>query len=216
MKQKEQQVRIVNVIKDSTTECAPFTWGMTLFCYGCNLKCEMCKGYNFERVTNPNSIAGDAVSLIKCHITPFHDCVVFIGGEPTIWGEKLRDALSYCHSRGLKTKIFSNGMLPEEIERINIEGLCDAWSIDFKGLNNLQEEIGLPGKEYFRCFEATIKSINKYELPLEIRTTFYDGNENDRDRIINFVQEKYVIPRQKVYPELFTKYIIQEDARALI
>jgi len=176
----------------------------------------MCRGFNYEKVTDKNNIVGSAVDLINENVTPFHDCVIFIGGEPTIWGEKLYEALRYCHAKGLKTKIFSNGTLPEEVERINMEGLCNAWSIDFKGFNNLQEEIGLPGKEYFRCFEATIKSINKYELPLEIRTTFYDGNENDRDRIINFVQENYIIPRQKAYPELFTKYIIQEDARALI
>lgn len=209
-------MKIVNLIKDSTTECAPFTWGMSLFCYGCNLNCSMCKGFNYEKVTDKNNIVGSAIDLINENVTPFHDCIIFIGGEPTIWGEKLYEALRYCHANGLKTKIFSNGMLPEEVERINMEGLCDAWSIDFKGLNNLQEEIGLPGKEYFRCFEATIKSINKYELPLEIRTTFYDGNIKDKDKIVEHVTTEYINPRLRELPNTYTKYFEQSDVRDLV
>ena len=45
-------MKIVSIIRDSFIECAPFTWGISLFSFGCNLKCDFCKGYNYETVTN--------------------------------------------------------------------------------------------------------------------------------------------------------------------
>ena len=209
-------MKIVNLIKDSTIECAPFTWGTSLFCYGCNLQCSMCEGFNYEKVTNEGNVIGTAIDLIKESITPFHDCVIFIGGEPTIWGSKLKEALRYCHSVGLKTKVFSNGILYKEIEQINAEGLCDAWSIDFKGLNNLENEIGFPTGTYLSCFDYAIKSINEHKLPLEIRTTFYKGNIKDHDEIVEYVTANYVNPRLKELPKIYTKYFEQNDVRDLV
>ena len=209
-------MKIVNIIKDSITECAPFKWGLSLFCHGCNLECSMCKGFNYEKVTDNKNVIGTAIDLIKGNITPFHDCVIFIGGEPTIWGDKLREALRYCHSVGLKTKIFSNGILHKEIEQINSEGLCDSWSIDFKGLNNLESEIGFPTWTYLECFYHTVESINKYKLPLEIRTTFYEGNLRDHDKIVEYVMTEYINPRLNMLPNVYTMYFEQNDVRDLI
>ena len=112
-------MQIVNFIKDSTVECSPFNWGLTLFSFGCNLHCKMCEGYNYEKITNSENIIGEATEIIQQNITPLHDSVVFIGGEPTIWGDQLENALKLCHEKGLKTKIFSNGVNSEVIERIN-------------------------------------------------------------------------------------------------
>ena len=209
-------MQIVSIVKDSFIECAPFNWGISLFCYGCNLTCSMCKGYNYETITNKNNIIGTATDLIKKNVNPCHDCVIFIGGEPTIWNDGLREALRYCHSMGLKTKIFSNGILYKDIEKINAEGLCDAWSIDFKGLSNLENEIGFPTEAYLSCFEHSIKSINKYKLPLEIRTTFYEGNLRDYDDIVKYVMTKYVNPRLSDMPEVYTKYFKQDDIREML
>lgn len=209
-------MKIVNLITDSTIECAPFTWGMSLFCYGCNLQCSMCKGFNYEMVTKEDNIKGEAIDLIKRNVTPFHDCIIFIGGEPTIWGSKLREALKYCHLLGLKTKIFSNGVLYKEIEQINSEGLCDAWSIDFKGLHNLEDEIGISTEVYLSCFDYSIKNISKHKLPLEIRTTFYEGNLTDHDEIVEYVMANYINPRLKELPEVYTNYFEQNDIRTLV
>ena len=74
-------MQIVNFIKDSTIECSPFNWGLTLFSYGCNFKCKMCRGYNYEKVTDKANIIGEARAIIEENITPLHDCVVFLGGE---------------------------------------------------------------------------------------------------------------------------------------
>ncbi len=203
-------MNLVNYIKDSTIECSPFNWGLTLFCYGCNFHCKMCENYNYEKVTNPENIIGKATDIVKANITPMHDSVIFIGGEPTVWGNKLKEALQLCHSLGLKTKIFSNGYNHDLIEEINKEGLCDAWSIDFKVLNNIQQELGVPAQDYLVNLDLTIFDIIGHELPLEIRTTLYSGNREQKERIKEYVEKTYKFK----YPKL--QYILQEDVRCLI
>ena len=203
-------MQIVNFIKDSTVECSPFNWGLTLFSYGCNFKCKMCEGYNYEKVTNKANIIGTARTIIEENVTPLHDCVVFLGGEPTIWGAELIGCLRVCHAKGLKTKIFSNGYNCEFIEEINNQGLCDAWSIDFKGLHNIKEEFGVPASDYLRNVTYSINDIAQRGLPLEIRTTFYYGNEQWREEIKNHVKENFILK----YPNI--KYIEQEDIRGII
>ena len=203
-------MQIVNFIKDSTVECSPFNWGLTLFSFGCNFHCKMCEGYNYETVTNKDNIIGEAKDIILKNITPMHDCVVFIGGEPTIWGEKLKDALKFCHAGGLKTKIFSNGFNKELIEEINNEGLCDAWSIDFKGLHNIQEQFGVPASEYLLNVSYSINDIAIRGLPLEVRTTFFKGNEEWREEIKQHIVDNFLSKHSNI------KYIEQEDVRALI
>lgn len=203
-------MQIVNFIKDSTVECSPFRWGLTLFSFGCNLHCKMCEGYNYEKVTDPKNVNGEAIEIIEKNITPLHDSVVFIGGEPTIWGEDLEAALKFCHEKGLKTKIFSNGFNTEVIERINNKKLCDAWSIDFKGLHNIQQEFGVPAQDYLPRVEYSIIDIAQRALPLEIRTTFYSGNEQWREDIKEYVNRTFL----NKYPHI--TYIIQEDVRGII
>lgn len=203
-------MQIVNFIKDSTIECSPFNWGLTLFSYGCNFHCAMCQGYNYEKVTNKENIIGEAKDIILENITPLHDCVVFLGGEPTIWGNSLKEALQLCHDEGLHTKIFSNGYNCELIEEINNEKLCDAWSIDFKGLHSIQEQFGVPAPDYIKNVSYSIYDIAERSIPLEIRTTFYLGNEQWREEIKSHVRENYLLK----YPNI--KYIEQEDVRDLI
>ena len=203
-------MQIVNFIKDSMTECSPFNWGLTLFSFGCNFHCKMCEGYNYETVTNKDNIIGEAKDIIFNNITPMHDCVVFIGGEPTIWGDKLKEALKFCHTGGLKTKIFSNGFNKELIEEINDEKLCDAWSIDFKGLHNIQEQFGVPASEYLLNVGYSINDIAGRDLPLEIRTTFFRGNEEWKEEIKQYVTDNFLRKHDNI------KYIEQEDVRELI
>lgn len=207
-------MKIINVIKDSFNECAPFNWGMSLFSYGCNLHCKMCEGYNYETITNKDNITCTALEAIDKYITPMHDCVIFIGGEPTIWGDKLKEALKHCHDKGLKTKIFTNGMLSNIVKEINSEGLCDSWSVDYKGIpEKISEHIGTTSDDYRRNLYETINNIIQYKLPLEIRTTIYKDNEDDYD-IIKEECSSIIKQSQEINGEdYFIKWIEQHDMR---
>ena len=208
-------MKIVSIIKDSFQEVAPFNWGLTLFCFGCNLKCTCCKGYNYEMVTDKNNIVGDAKVLIDKNITPIHDTVVFLGGEPTIHGESLIESLQYCKSKGLKTKIFTNGINSSLVKKINEMELCDSWSVDLKCTSNTIESLGVTNQAYFRPLLRTILNIIKHKLPLEIRTTLHEDNMEDKDKLSeigNNIINKYKIKS----PNTYSKYIIQKDFRQFL
>ena len=174
----------------------------------------MCEGYNYEIVTNKDNITDDAISVIDKAITPLHDCVVFLGGEPTIWDEDLIKTLNYCKSKGLHTKIFTNGMKPDIVNKINEAKLCDAWSVDFKGLNNIKENFGVDDLDYILNVEKTIVNIMSDRLPLENRTTFFEGNNLEREEIVR-KQEEVIKNYKERYKDVYAKFIPQEDIRTL-
>ena len=206
-------MKIVNVIVDSFIECAPFNWGLTLFSYGCNLSCSMCKGYNYESVTNENNVQGNAIELIKDNITPAHDTVIFLGGEPTIHGDKLIEALQYCKDMNLKTKIFTNGTCSSLVEKINEMKLCDSWSVDLKCTSYTVDSIGdYDSAIYMNALFNTIVNIMGNGLPLEIRTTFHEGNFRDMHDLTK-IGNDLINGYKKSNPEVYSKYIVQKDAR---
>ena len=207
-------MQIVSYVQDTFQECLPFKWGLSLFSFGCNLKCEVCLGYNYEKVTNKDNIIGNAIDLIDKLITPVHDCVVFIGGEPTIWGEELVLALKHCKNKGLKTKIFTNGMLPDTIDKINSLNLCDAWSLDYKCLRDADKVCNIENGLYVSNILKSIKVLVESEKPLEIRTTFYPGNERDRQEIT--YDMNWVISCCKKNGDRYCKFIDQSDHRRFL
>lgn len=206
-------MKIVSVVRDSFIESAPFTWGISLFSFGCNLQCEFCKGYNYETVTNEKNVIGDVIEVLEAEVTPAHDCVIFIGGEPTIWGDDLIEALYWCKDHDKKTKIFSNGYNCELIERINSMKLCDAWSIDYKGTpEHVGSYIGVPADTYCFNVNRSINSIIRRNLPLEIRTTYFEGNLQDKEEIRERIKEmeEYM---QACHYSAYYRYFEQDDFR---
>ena len=206
-------MHIVSVVKDSFIESAPFNWGISLFSFGCNLQCSVCKGYNYETVTNKDNIIGDVIPVLETEVKPCHDCVVFIGGEPTIWGEDLLRALQWCRKHGKKTKIFSNGYNVNLIKKINQLQLCDAWSIDYKGLReSVGSYIGVDGYTYYDNVLGSIMDIAWHNLPLEIRTTYFDGNLKDKEQIRNEIKNLEAKIKKMGHSKYY-KYFEQNDFR---
>ena len=207
-------MQIVSIVKDSFIESAPFNWGISLFSFGCNLQCSFCKGYNYEAVTNRSNIIGEAISILEAEVKPCHDCVIFIGGEPTIWGDSLIESLRWCKEHNKKTKIFSNGHDYNAVEKINNLELCDAWSIDFKGLREeVGNYIGVDGYKYYDNMMMSIKDIIQRNLPLEIRTTYFTDNLKDKENIRKEIKsiESYM---KEVGFNNYYKYFEQSDFRS--
>ena len=206
-------MKIVSVVKDSFIESAPFNWGISLFSFGCNLQCSFCKGYNYETVMNKENIIGDVIDILEQEVNPCHDCVIFIGGEPTIWGDSLVEALKWCREHNKKTKIFSNGFNFELIKKINSLSLCDAWSIDYKGAKeNVGSYIGVDGNEYYTQLIKSLEDIILHNLPLEIRTTYFDGNYADKETIRKEINEIERFMQEHGFNNYY-KYFEQKDFR---
>lgn len=133
-----------------------------------------CKGcYNYNLLSNTENLY-NAKELIDKHITPLHTAVVFLGGEPTI--HNIIPDLEYAKFKGLKTKLYTNGLEPYMIYELRGLELLDAISIDFKCIHNCEENIGISDILYKNYVELSIsESARKIDgiksIDVEIRTT---------------------------------------------
>lgn len=107
-------------------------------------------------------------------LTPMHEAIVFLGGEPTLHGESLMEALQYCKHLGLKTKVFTNAQHPVWVQQAGQRGLIDAWSFDVKCIEDTSHILGLapmPASRYLQRIQQCVKYAQYYGIPYELRTT---------------------------------------------
>ena len=105
-------MKIVNVIQESFLEYEDFI-SLVLFCYGCNMRCSYC--YNYSHITDRTKIMkGSITSIIDRNMTSMTVSLVFLGGEPTIYGNQLFKISKHVKSTyGLSVKLFTNGTNPQ-------------------------------------------------------------------------------------------------------
>lgn len=144
---------------------------LVLFYVGCNMRCKGC--YNYNLLSNTERLY-DAKELIDKYITPLHTAVVFLGGEPTI--HNIVPDLEYAKSKGLKTKLYTNGLEPYMTYELRGLELLDAISIDFKCIHNCEENIGISDISYrINVGTSIVESVKKIDgvkdIDVEIRTT---------------------------------------------
>lgn len=195
-------MKIVSYIQEGFQEYEDHI-SVILFSQGCNFKCVGC--YNYDQIVNPDNIIGDAIEMIDELITPLHDAVVFLGGEPTIWEKGLPAACRHAKSKGLLTKVYTNGYSPPVVHALNEEGLVDAYSVDLKAVANVAPIIGkaISADEYLTAVDETIDDILAHKLPVEIRTTAWIEYP-DVSAVESYVRDKYPgVP-----------HIMQKDFRA--
>jgi len=165
-------MKIVQVILDSFQEYEDYQ-ALVLFCSGCNLACRGC--YNYEEITQGES-KGTAIELLDAHITPLHEAAVFLGGEPTLWGQKLVDAAERAHTKhALRVKVFTNGMMPDVVENVASRGILDALSVDLKCISNASNVLGttIDDEMYLQRVTETVRAAQKYRVDVELRTTTF-------------------------------------------
>ena len=192
-------IPITQVIVDSFQEYEGLH-ALVLFSQGCNLNCSYC--YNKEIANRGSRTLGRSRSLLKKHLTPLHQAVVFLGGEPTVWGPHLIEEIRYVHEElKLKTKIFTNGLIPSIVRTALSMNILDAISIDLKAISNLLPIIGHPieVEDYLGLIGVTVNAALSAGVHVEIRTTKGAG--------VNFDEiEKYVSSH---FPGV--KHIMQEE-----
>jgi pyruvate-formate lyase-activating enzyme len=138
---------------------------------GCSFSCPWC--HVLPMVKDESNIIGEAREIAEKFLTPLNTAVVLTGGEPFIWGKDVFDFGYFVKSKNLKFKIFTNGFHYSDVMAINELGLVDAYSIDFKGVTNIDKAIGDKQKaeEYLDAFLISCHNIRSKKIPLEIRVT---------------------------------------------
>lgn len=201
-------MNVINIIPDSYQEYHPYH-SVVFFLYGCNLNCNFC--YNKEEVTDPTKIQDNILSYINLtHISPLHEAVVLLGGEPLIYPiHQLTEACETIKSfrNDLKIKIYTNGTYPDKIKTLCESGLVDSWSIDFKCLHNSSNILNsiYDDYQYVNTILKSLRIVNSFNLPFDVRTTKHELVDDD-----HVVQIQDLINSNNFSN---VTYVIQEDHR---
>lgn len=139
---------------------------LVIFTGGCILKCPYC--HNPEIINGGKSLEMDEIIKKIDSSMEFIDSVVITGGEPLIQHENVKYILEYSKSKGLKTKLDTNGFFLYELK--DVMDLLDYVALDIKApFDKYKKIIGSAiGDEVKKSMEACVKA----EVYLECRTTF--------------------------------------------
>lgn len=168
------------------------------------MRCSYC--YNYDFIMNPgNILTGTVEEIIDNNMTSLTDGLVFLGGEPTLYGTELFTISHYVKKKyNASVKVFSNGTHPSLLSYGMNQGYFDYISLDFKSLKHTSHiSYSKDWDEYVRGILKFIKYFDRHDLnhKLEIRTTSIPELKSEIEKI-------------KEYCEFFNiKHIIQEDVR---
>lgn len=145
-----------------------------IFTAGCNMRCPFC--YNAKLVLpeliRPENLYNEAdiLAFLKKR-KKYLDGVVITGGEPTLQPD-LPEFLAKLKKMGYEIKLDTNGLWPEEVEKVIKEGLVDYIAMDIKGpLDNYEKFSGVAGG----AISDSINLIMASGLPYEFRSTLVKG-----------------------------------------
>jgi pyruvate formate lyase activating enzyme len=193
-------MKIVSFIQESFMEYEDYI-SLVLFSYGCNMKCSYC--YNYDFVSNLNNIIDKPVEqIIDENVTSLTDGLVFLGGEPTIYGDLLLSVAEYAKNKyNLSIKLFTNGTRLDVVQKGLEQNLFDLISVDFKSYFSSNDILfDEDWDEYIYGLTDFLCEVDKSKI--EVRTTVIPSLERECTLIQKFC-ERYNI-----------KFIRQEDAKS--
>lgn len=144
----------------------PGKMSLVLFTGGCVFRCPYC--HNPELVDGGREVEVEEIILEIEKSKCFIDGVVISGGEPIHQSNEVKEILKYCKTRGLSTKLDTNGYSPKYVK--NLIKWLDYIALDIKAPFNKYEKITKcdKGKEVKRSMEICLES----DIYLECRTTY--------------------------------------------
>ena len=140
----------------------------TLFVPGCNYDCFYCHNRSLIYGTHEEMSGGYIDEFLKKRAGRL-DAVVFSGGEPTLQ-PGLADYIGKIKRLGYKTKLDTNGSLPQAVAGLLDKGLCDYYAVDYKAPASRYGEICGRGADPSKTLE-TINLLLKSGAAFEVRTT---------------------------------------------
>lgn len=179
---------VISIVPDSFQEY-PGHHSLVLFCGGCNFSCPEC--YNLNSLSNDP--IGDGKILIEKNLTPMHNAVVFLGGEPTLYSYGLQECCKAARERKQKTKIYTNGQRSEVIEKLASRFLLNSLSVDLKGIKNISKIVktSIQDDIYLTNVDIVVSLGLAYRIDLEIRTPIWNSNKNQIVDIKAYVAKRY-------------------------
>ena len=178
---------ISHVIQDSSIEYEG-QHALVVFTRGCNARCKYC--HNKALLDGEGDTLGTFEDTLARYITPLDTAVVFCGGEPTI-NLDLLECLRTARNAGLRTKVFTNGLIPDILIKAASEGILDACSIDFKDTLHVAEliDVDIWDSEYITRVLYLANKLKERGVDVEFRTTEYDKQVGNRVEF--FIKDRF-------------------------
>lgn len=176
----------------------------TLFTAGCNFRCPWCQNWDLVVPESFEKIPDLPLNEVKDFLTKRKgklDGVCITGGEPLLWADELIDFYSWCKKTGYKTKLDTNGYLPEVLESILDKNLLDYVAMDVKNtFEKYPKTVGVPEMDV-ENIKKSISILKASGVPHQFRTTVVDGlvDQSEMEALakelrIELVFQKYRTP----------------------
>lgn len=157
---------------------------LVIFMSKCPLACRYC--HNVELLEDNTERSLEEIKEEIDSSADFLDAIVISGGEPLVQTDDVIEILKYVRQIGLKTKLDTSGIYPENIKKILDLDLLDYVSLDVKTTFSKYRKI--TGANVGFQVKKSMDYINDAGVHLEIRTTYVPTLHTKKD-IINLVDE---------------------------
>ncbi len=157
---------------------------LVIFMSKCPLACRYC--HNVELLEDNTEWSFEKVRYEIDSSADFLDAVVISGGEPLVQVDDVIDILKYVRQIGLKTKLDTSGIYPDNLKKILDLDLLDFVSLDVKTTFSKYRKI--TGANVGFNVKKSMELINQAGVRLEARTTYVPTLHTKKD-IINLVDE---------------------------
>lgn len=153
---------------------------------GCNMRCFFCHNAEVSYLTQARYVSVEEQILLNYLSKPFArdliDVVVFSGGEPTIYGEKLINLAARIKDIGYSIKLDTNGTNPKIIKSLVELELVDYISMDIKASLSKYELLGCKNTERVKeSIEFLKNAFLTGAVAGEFRTTLIPNFVLDKD-----------------------------------
>lgn len=157
---------------------------LVIFMSKCPLACRYC--HNVELLEDNTEWSFEKVKHEIDSSADFLDAVVISGGEPLVQVDAVIEILKYVRQIGLKTKLDTSGIYPDNLKKILDLNLLDFISLDVKTTFSKYRKI--TGANVGFQVKKSMDLINEAGVHLEARTTYVPTLHTKKD-IINLVDE---------------------------
>ena len=157
---------------------------LVFFMSKCPLACRYC--HNVELLEDNTEKSFEDIKQEIDSSADFLDAIVISGGEPLVQTDAVIEILTYVRQIGLKTKLDTSGIYPDNLKRILDLDLLDYVSLDVKTTFSKYRKI--TGANVGFQVKKSMEMINESGVHLEIRTTYVPTLHTKKD-IKNLVDE---------------------------